>query len=102
LDACIGRLPSENKKRVMILVESINEASELVRRGLSVKEINVGGLSYREGTREVASYIFLTIEDIESVAYLHNQGIRVTGKQLPNSVAVDVTKKLAGMKLPHA
>ena len=86
----------------MILTESISEASELVKKGLAIKEINVGGLSYHEGTREVAPYIFLATEDIESVAFLHSQGIKVTGKQLPNSAAVDVIKKLAGMKLPHA
>jgi mannose/fructose/N-acetylgalactosamine-specific phosphotransferase system component IIB len=102
LNDCMGKLPTENKRRAMILTESISEASELVKRGLAIKEINVGGLSYHEGTREVAPYIFLATEDIESVAFLHSQGIKVTGKQLPNSAAVDVIKKLAGMKLPHA
>jgi len=95
---CVKHFPAENKRRVMILVESINEASELVKKGLTIKEIIVGGLGYREGTREVVPYIYLTTMDIESVVYLHSLGIKVTGKQLPNSVAVDVVKKLAGIK----
>jgi mannose/fructose/N-acetylgalactosamine-specific phosphotransferase system component IIB len=98
INECVKHLPAENKRRIMIIVESVNEASELVRKGLAIKEINVGGIGYREGTREVAPYIYLTTEDIESVVYLHSLGIKVTGKQLPNSVAVDVVKKLAGIK----
>jgi PTS system mannose-specific IIB component len=69
-----------------------------VKKGITIKEVNVGGLSYREGTREIAPYIYLSTDDIESVVYLHSVGIKVTGKQLPNSAAVDVVKKLAGIK----
>lgn len=82
----------------MIIVESVREASELVAKGLRVPEVNVGGLGYHEGTREIAPYIYLSSVDIESVVFLHSIGVKVTGKQLPNSVAVDVVKKLAGIK----
>jgi len=95
---CVRNIPKENKRRVMIIVESVTEASELFKKGLVVKEINVGGLGYREGTREIAPYIYLSTADIESVVYLHSHGVKITGKQLPNSVAIDVVKKLAGIK----
>lgn len=98
INECVGHIPAENKRRIMVIVESVTEASELLKKGLVVKEVNVGGLSYREGTREVAPYIYLSTADIESVVYLHSRGVKVTGKQLPNSVAVDVVKKLAGIK----
>ena len=95
---CVRNIPKENKRRIMIIVESVTEASELFKKGLVVKEINVGGLSYREGAREIAPYIYLSTADIESVVYLHSHGVKITGKQLPNSVAIDVVKKLAGIK----
>ncbi len=98
LDECVRRLNESNKKRIMILVESIKEAYELVDKGVSIPEVNVGGLGYHEGTREIAPYIYLSPDDIESVVLLHSLGVKVTGKQLPNSVAVDVVKKLAGIK----
>ena len=98
LDECVNHLSSENKRRIMVIVESMSEASELVKKGLMIKEVNVGGIGYREGTREVAPYIYLSTADIASVVYLHDHGVRVTGKQLPNSAAVDIVKKLAGIK----
>lgn len=98
LEEAARRVKTNNKHRTMIIVESMNEASALVRDGLAVPEVNVGGLGYHEGTREIAPYIHLSPADIESVVALHNLGVRVMGKQLPNSVAVDVVKKLAGIK----
>jgi mannose/fructose/N-acetylgalactosamine-specific phosphotransferase system component IIB len=98
IEECVKNTNTENKRRVMVLVESVREASQLVKKGITIKEVNVGGLSYREGTREIAPYIYLSTDDIESVVYLHSVGIKVTGKQLPNSAAVDVVKKLAGIK----
>ncbi|UCF70917.1 MAG: PTS sugar transporter subunit IIB [candidate division WOR-3 bacterium] len=98
IQECVNYLNSTNRKRKMVIVESVSEASQLVRNGLTVPEVNVGGLGYHEGTREIAPYIYLSAADIESVVYLHNLGIKITGKQLPNSVPVDVVKKLAGIK----
>ncbi len=98
IQECVDCLGSGNKKRRMVIVESISDASLLVKKGLPVSEVNVGGLGFHEGTREVAPYIYLTPSDVESVVCLHSLGVRVTGKQLPNSIPVDVVKKLAGIK----
>ncbi len=86
-----------DKKRVMIVVEKPVDAYNLVQNGLKVNEIYIGGLGYREGARSIVSYIYLTPEDIEFLAKLHELGIKIIGKQLPNSQPVDVIKKLTGV-----
>jgi len=95
---CITLLNECSKRKVMIIVESVNEAYDLLKEGLDVKEINIGGLGYREGTREIAPYIYLSPEDITAVVRLYHMGVRVIGKQLPNSSAIDVVKTLTGVK----
>ncbi|OPX17853.1 hypothetical protein BXT86_04290 [candidate division WOR-3 bacterium 4484_100] len=97
LISCVRDVAGANKKKIMIVVESLTEASELVKKGLSIKEVNVGGIGYKEGSREIAPYIFLSPDDIKSIVYLHQKGIKIIGKQLPNSMPVYVVKKLAGM-----
>jgi len=94
---CIRSINESNKKRVMIIVESVKEASDLVEEGLEIKKVTIGGLGYREETRQIAPYIYLSPEDIESVVHLYQLGIKVIGKQLPNSPAIDVVKNLAGV-----
>lgn len=95
---CITIFNKQNKKRVMIIVESVQEAHNLLSEGLEIKEINIGGLGYKEGKREIAPYIYLSSKDIESVVNLYRLGVKVIGKQLPNSPTIDVVKMLAGVK----
>lgn len=97
LRQCVKHVAKSNKKRAMIIVESVKEASDLVDAGLKIQVVNIGGLSYREGTREIAPYIYLSPGDIESVVHLYQLGIKVIGKQLPNSSAINVVKNLAGV-----
>ncbi len=97
IEQCIGLVEAHNKKRLMIIVESVGDAQRLLKKRLIVKEVNIGGLGYRENTREIAPYIYLSPTDIESVVQLFQMGIKVIGKQLPNSASIDVIKTLAGV-----
>ncbi|OGC42763.1 hypothetical protein A2Y85_05000 [candidate division WOR-3 bacterium RBG_13_43_14] len=95
---CTEIILSQEVKRTMIVVGSVPDAHELIKYGLPVKEITIGGLSYREGTREISSYIYFAPEDIVATAQIYNMGIKVIGKQLPNSSPIDIVKVLAGVK----
>ncbi|UCC11268.1 MAG: PTS sugar transporter subunit IIB [candidate division WOR-3 bacterium] len=97
IEQCISLVEAHNKKRTMIIVESVGDAQRLLKKRLIVKEVNIGGLGYRENTREIAPYIYLSPTDIESVVQLFQMGIKVIGKQLPNSASIDVIKTLAGV-----
>ena len=87
-----------DKKRVMVVVEKISDAYDLVANGLKIKEINIGGISYSQGARSIAPYIYLSNDEIEYAVKLYEMGIKLIGKQLPNSPPIDVAKKLAGVK----
>ena len=95
---CQTRIKEKDTNHMMIIVSSVWEAFRLLEEGIEVKEVNIGGLSYREGTREIAPYIYLTSEDIDAVVKLFQRGVKVIGKQLPNSAAIDVVKTLAGVR----
>lgn len=99
LGSCLQAVgPGTDQRRVMVLVERIADATVLIEAGLAVKEVNIGGLNYSEGARSVAPYIYLTIDEIGACVRLHQLGIKVIGRQLPNSPPVDVLKNLAGVK----
>ena len=97
IEQCIGLIEAHNKKRIMIIVESVADAQRLLKKRLIVKEVNIGGLGYRDNTREIAPYIHLSPGEIESVVQLFQMGIKVIGKQLPNSASIDIIKTLAGV-----
>jgi mannose/fructose/N-acetylgalactosamine-specific phosphotransferase system component IIB len=97
LDECKKAVSCLGEKDHMIIVASVREAYGLLEQGLDVHEVIIGGLSYHEGTREIAPYIHLTSDDIDAVVQLFHMGIKVTGKQLPNSSTIDVIKTLVGV-----
>ncbi len=91
-------LRQSDEKRMMAIVERIRDAYILLLNGLKVKEVNIGGLGFTEGARTIAPYIYLTPEDVESAVKIYQMGIKLIGRQLPNSPPVDVIKKLTGVK----
>lgn len=95
---CAVTYAQHKTTNTMIIVASVCEAYRLLEEGITVPEITIGGLGYREGTREIAPYIYLSEEDINAVVRLFQRGVKVIGKQLPNSATIDVVKNLAGVK----
>jgi PTS system mannose-specific IIB component len=99
LKTCVETLGGgAESKRVLVVVEKVVDAYNLVAQGLAVHEVNIGGISYSEGARSIAPYIYLTGDEIEACVKLYQRGIKVVGKQLPNSPPIDVIKSLAGVK----
>jgi fructoselysine and glucoselysine-specific PTS system IIB component len=97
IEQCSALVEKQDKKRIMIIVESVHDAHRLLQKRIIVREVNIGGLGYRTNTREVAPYIHLSPAEIEDVVRLFQMGVRVIGKQLPNSASIDVIKTLAGV-----
>ncbi len=99
LRTCIQTIGSgTDQRRVMVVVEKVADAVILVDGGVAVKEVNIGGINYSEGARSIAPYIYLTSDEIEACVRLHQLGVKIIGRQLPNSPPVDVLKNLAGVK----
>lgn len=98
IKSCVEYLKNRlDKRRIMVVVEKVIDAYNLVNNGLAINEVHIGGLGYQEGARSIAPFIYLTPEDIKVLAKLHELGIKIIGKQLPNSQPVDVIKKLTGV-----
>ena len=52
--------------KTMIVVESPADALALIDAGVSVKEINVGGVTYKDGMKQVSEAVYTSDADIES------------------------------------
>jgi mannose/fructose/N-acetylgalactosamine-specific phosphotransferase system component IIB len=70
---------------VMILVESVQDVHAIVEFGVTLEEVNVGGLHYREGAHELLPYVFLTDEDKVYLRDLVKRGVRLTAQDIPGN-----------------
>lgn len=78
------------KGRQMLLVESVSDAEALYRQGLSLPELNLGGVHLRQGRERLLSFLYLDSNEIEAILRLSRKGIKVIARDLPGSRAVDV------------
>ncbi len=92
----IKELPKwiENNKIVMVLLKSPFELEKLVKAGLKIEKVNVGGIHFREDRKEFLPYLFLSPEEIRVFKNLINQGIYFECRDLPNSPSYDLKKIL--------
>lgn len=70
---------------VMILIESVGDLYSMVELGVTLNEVNVGGLHYREGSHEVLPYVFLTDEDKSYLRELVKRGVTLLAQDVPGN-----------------
>lgn len=77
-----------DNRRAMLVLESLTDARALMKTGVSLKQLQLGGLHYREGRREWLPYIFLSEEDCAILSELHQNGVTIECQDLPASKPV--------------
>jgi mannose/fructose/N-acetylgalactosamine-specific phosphotransferase system component IIB len=70
---------------VMILIESVGDLYSIVELGVTLNEVNVGGLHYHEGAHEVLPYVFLTDEDKAFLRELVKRGVTLLAQDVPGN-----------------
>ena len=72
-----------DKYKLFIVVESVKDAKTLADAYPEIKEINLGGMKVREGTRNISKAINVTPEEEELIKELVDKGIEVEIRQVP-------------------
>jgi len=70
---------------VMMLFESVRDVHTVVEKGVSLNDINVGGLHYREGATELLPYVFVTEEDRVFLRELVKKNVTLTAQDIPGN-----------------
>jgi mannose/fructose/N-acetylgalactosamine-specific phosphotransferase system component IIB len=72
---------------LLVLFESGRDVLALVRAGVVFKQVNVGGLHYREGSVELLSFVFLTEEERSHLRELVKCGVTLLAQDIPSNAA---------------
>lgn len=79
---------------VLILVKNPGVLRELVDNGVKLPEINVGNMSTKANSRQVAKSVAVTEEDIENFKYLDQKGCYLYHQMVPAEEKEDFMKLL--------
>jgi mannose/fructose/N-acetylgalactosamine-specific phosphotransferase system component IIB len=74
-------------EQLLVLLESAEDAWKLVSAGVALKEVNVGGLHYREGAVELLPFVFVTPEDRVCLRELVKKGVTLSAQDVPSNPA---------------
>ena len=98
-----------NEKRTILLVDSPQDVLRLVRNGAQLEHLNVGGLHFREGTRQLLPFVYVDDDDLDAFTTLCQGGVCVECQDVPTCHKIAMEKllksdrknrKKSGKKMP--
>lgn len=85
--------PKYENDRCLLLFTNPSSVLYLVENGVPIKSVNIGGMSFHEGKKQVSSAVSVDQEDIDAFNKLHEKGIELEVRK------VDTDKKQDMMDL---
>ena len=85
--------PKYENDRCLLLFTNPSSVLYLVEHGVDIKSVNIGGMSFHEGKKQVSSAVSVDQEDIDAFNKLHEKGIELEVRK------VDTDKKQDMMDL---
>ena len=75
---------------VLVLAPGPAEVLALLRAGVRLEAVNVGGLHYAAGRVQLGKAIFLGEEDLRDLKAIADQGVRLEGRAVPSDTSQDI------------
>lgn len=81
-------------EKVMLLFTRPQDVAALVRKGVTLTSLNIGGMRFIAGKRMITNFISLDEGDIQTFYYLANQGITLDVRKVPSDRQVNLIELL--------
>jgi PTS system mannose-specific IIB component len=79
-----------DKEKVMILVTQPSDVVYMLERGLRIKSLNIGGMHFISGKKQLLKNICVNSEEFESLKQIYSSGIEIEGRVLPDDEKRDI------------
>jgi mannose/fructose/N-acetylgalactosamine-specific phosphotransferase system component IIB len=86
--------PQLAKRRALVLVPGPAEALALLKKGVAVERVNVGGLHFTVGKIQLGRALFLDEKDKDALREIAARGVRLEGQPLPSDPEEDLATML--------
>ena len=93
--------PEYAGEKVMLLFTNPTDALELVRRGVPIQSINIGGMAYKEGRVMLDMSVLVDEKDIEAFKELDSRGIELEVRKVASDKKVPVLQLIAEKYKPQ-
>ena len=90
----VAKYTADAKRRVFLLMGSLQDLTDLITNGVSVRSINIGGMHFKEGAQKLADHVFLDDNDKKSLRLAHELGIAIETRAVPNGPSISLKEVL--------
>ena len=81
-------------EKIFLVVRGPAEAIEMLEMGLTTKEINVGGLHFREGREKITDNVWVDEKEKELLRDIVKKGITLEARALPGDEKITINSKV--------
>lgn len=82
------------KDRVLLLLSRPQDVLRLIEGGVKLTSVNIGGMHYSPGKRQVLRNLSVDESDLLSLRAISRQGVELEGRVLPSDDRIDVIEAL--------
>jgi PTS system mannose-specific IIB component len=79
-----------DKENIMILAAYPSEILYMIEKGLKITSLNIGGMHFINGRKQLVENVCVNNEDIENLRQIHSKGIEIESRVLPNDDKLDI------------
>lgn len=90
-EVCAGKF---EKDRAIILFSNIKDILKAIEYGLKISCLNLGGLRYCSGTKQISEAVAIQDEDINDLKKIVDLGIKIEIRLVPTEKPVDIVEIL--------
>ena len=86
--------PKYENDVVILLFTNPTDVLRVVEGGIDIKSVNVGGMSFKEGKRQITNAVSVDDKDVEAFKALSDKGIEIEFRKVAADNKVDLMTKL--------
>ncbi len=83
-----------DKYRVMLVFENVDAVYELIQGGFKLEVLNLGGIRFKEGRRQISKALSLSKEEEDVIRKIAEMGVKIEHRQLTADEPQDVLSLL--------
>ncbi|MBU3191725.1 mannose/fructose/sorbose PTS transporter subunit IIB [Clostridium bowmanii] len=87
-------IPKYQDDRVLFLFTNPTDVLRMVEGGVAIKSVNIGGMSFKAGKKQITSVISVDDTDVEAFKKLNEKGIELEIRKISSDSKVDLMSKL--------
>ena len=88
------RYAATSKRRIFLLMSSLQDFAELIKNGLQIRSVNIGGMHFKENAQKLANHVFLDKNDKKLLKLVQDLGIAVETRAVPNDISLALNEVL--------